>query len=315
MNISIDKSLNIALHGQIVGAVEYGIMAGELRPDALLPSVRALSRRLGVAQLTVSHAYSTLKTMGLIKTLPGKGTYVSRDRQPPLPGNETDKLRQRFMGLLAEAGHHGLSDAFFIGLINRHRNNCLHISVPIAAVGHSNRMNKRYLMTIEQQLGIGLAADSYTFDEFQLLDARTLSRYGLYLTIPHAIPLLRQRLGKTVPVYAPWLIPADETRQQLQSLPPAMDALIVSRFENFIPSMLQGIRRFAPQSGKLRVITLHDRHLAWLIPQYAAVIYSTGCHQHLQQFPPPEYQIEYRHTPDPEYLRAELYPVLHQLAE
>ncbi|MBJ3813872.1 GntR family transcriptional regulator [Shimwellia pseudoproteus] len=315
MPITIDKHLPIAIQSQIVGAVEYSMMAGELRPGTLLPSVRALSKQLGVAQLTVSYAYNTLKGMGLIKTIPGKGTYLMRERQGELSGNQHEKLRQRFMQLLSEAQSLDINPDFFQHLLTRHTENSLELSCPIAYVGSSNRMNRQYLAAIGQTLGMTLQADSYTFADFRHLDAEILSHYGLYLTLPHRVPTLRQRLGRHVPIYAPWLTLSPETCQKLNHLPQGMPLLLVANCVRFLPTMLRGVRRHAPQAGIIRAATLDDGDIADRLTSAPVVIYSTGCLQCIQQYPLHGIMLEYRHIPHPEYLHNELSPALRQLAQ
>ncbi|CBG88292.1 GntR family transcriptional regulator [Citrobacter rodentium] len=315
MKISIDKTLPVSLQAQIVGAIEYGIMAGTFHQDAALPSVRALSKTLGVAQLTVSHAYNALKTMGLIETIPGKGTYVVHERQVQILDNQVTELRQRFQQLLADGEGLGLSPSFFIGLLNQDPSATLTLPFKVAFVGNSNRINQCYLETIQQTLNLGLQADSFTFHEFDELQDTALESYALYITIPHCIPRLRQRLADKIPVFAPYLLPSENTRMQLAALPADSQVLLVSRFENFIPAMLEGVKSFAPHLGEISVITLDDDDLPQALKTRQIVIYSTGCHSYLQQFPAAEVMFEYRHTPEPRYLRESLLPALHQYAQ
>ncbi|AFJ45897.1 GntR family transcriptional regulator [Shimwellia blattae] len=315
MPVTIDKQLPVAIQAQIVGAVEYGIMAGTLRPEQLLPSVRVLSKQLGVAQLTVSHAYSTLKALGLIRTIPGKGTYVVRDRQYEQPGSPQDGLRLRFLQLLCDAQALNLAEDFFQRLLTRHAQNTLELTCPVAYVGNSNRMNQRYLAAIRQTLGMTLQADSYTFSEFTRLDSHTLSRYGLYLTLPHEVPRLRQRLGRRVPVYAPWLIPAPQTRQKLGNITRDQPLLLVAHSARFLPVMLAGVKRYARQACAFHATTLDDPALADLLHRAAVTIYSTGCHTGIQQYPACGIMLEYSHIPDPDYLHNELAPALRLLAQ
>lgn len=315
MKISIDKTLPVSLQAQIIGAIEYGIMAGAFHHDAALPSVRALGKALGVAQLTISHAYNALKMMGLIETIPGKGTYVVRERQVQLLDHQVEEVRQRFRQLLTEGEALGLSPAFFIGLLNQETPATLNLLFTVAFVGNSNRINQSYLDAIRQILNLSFTADSYTFHEFDALPEQALTKYALYITIPHCIPRLRQRLPDATPVYAPYLIPAESTRTQLASLPVDSLVLLVSRFENFIPAMLEGVKSFAPHLGKIQVITLDDEALPQTLKAYRIVIYSTGCHSFLRQFPAAEVMFEYRHTPEPRYLRDILSPGLHQCGQ
>jgi DNA-binding LacI/PurR family transcriptional regulator len=58
------------------------IADGELDPGSLLPSVRALSRRLGVSVNTVRRAYGRLHADGLVEVRQGAGTKVAQTLGP-----------------------------------------------------------------------------------------------------------------------------------------------------------------------------------------------------------------------------------------
>lgn len=315
MKITIDKSLPIALHTQIVGAIEYSIMAGVFRCDVALPSVRVLSKQLGVAQLTVSHAYQALKEMGLIETIPGKGTYVVRERQEMVHERKVAELHYRFQLLLQDAESIGLSSSFFVGVLNHSASpETLILPFRIAMVGNSNRINLCYIEAIRETLGLMAQIDTYTFQEFFELPQARVDEYGFYLTIPHCIPRLRQRITEETPVYAPYLIPADSTRTQLAALPADTEVLLISRYETFIPAMIEGVRSFAPHLGKISVIALKNKQITTIISGFNVVIYSTGCYSYLHELPKTEMMFEYRHTPEPRYLRETLQPALKRYA-
>jgi DNA-binding transcriptional regulator YhcF (GntR family) len=315
MPLSIDKSLPVALQTQIVGAIEYGIMAGEFFDNGALPSVRALSKQLGVAQLTVSQAYNTLKRMGLIETIPGKGTYVVRDRREVSLSHQVEALHERFRQLVEEASTLGLSPSFFVGALNHpDAGSSFSLNFPIGFVGNSRRINRRYLEAIGETLGVTLSADVWTFQEFAGLSQCQIDSYDFWLTIPHCIPRLRQRLTEEVPVYAPWLIPSETTRTRLAALPVDTPVLLVSRYQTFISAMVEGVKNFAPHLGKISVITLDDKRLAETMARFQTVIYSTGCHSVIQRLPATNILFEYQHTPEPRYLREVLLPALHRQA-
>ncbi|MCO6005641.1 GntR family transcriptional regulator [Actinoallomurus purpureus] len=61
---------------QIADAFAERIEHGELTPGARLPSEMKLAEEYGVARLTARRAVRELVTRGLVKTLPGKGTFV-----------------------------------------------------------------------------------------------------------------------------------------------------------------------------------------------------------------------------------------------
>jgi GntR family transcriptional regulator len=68
--------------------IQARIEAEELRPGQRLPAERAMAEEYGVAYLTVRRATRELRERGLIRTVVGKGTYVTAPeaghaKQPP----------------------------------------------------------------------------------------------------------------------------------------------------------------------------------------------------------------------------------------
>lgn len=77
MNIIITNSNGLPIFEQIENAIKEAIFANELKEDEMLPSVRSLANELKISFLTVKRAYDELEKAGFIKTIPGKGSYVS----------------------------------------------------------------------------------------------------------------------------------------------------------------------------------------------------------------------------------------------
>ena len=67
------------LYAQIVDYVKGHIESGDWEPGHRLPAERDMAERWGVAYLTVRRAMKELRTMGLIVSVQGRGTYV-KDR-------------------------------------------------------------------------------------------------------------------------------------------------------------------------------------------------------------------------------------------
>jgi GntR family transcriptional regulator len=57
------------------------IERGELEPDQRLPSEREFCEQFGVSRITVRQALSELARDGLIRSVPGKGTFVARKQE------------------------------------------------------------------------------------------------------------------------------------------------------------------------------------------------------------------------------------------
>ena len=73
----VHPSSGIAIYLQIESQIKHGIAAGALRLNDPLPSVRKLAAELRVNPNTVARAYSNLERDGLIRTVPGGGTYIA----------------------------------------------------------------------------------------------------------------------------------------------------------------------------------------------------------------------------------------------
>jgi GntR family transcriptional repressor for pyruvate dehydrogenase complex len=56
------------------------ILSGELRSGEKVPSQREFALSLGVSRASLREALLTLETLGLLKTEPGRGTFVSQER-------------------------------------------------------------------------------------------------------------------------------------------------------------------------------------------------------------------------------------------
>lgn len=74
--IQIQLSSNIPIYEQIVEQFKWQIADGRLPPNAPLPSIRALAKELQVSVITTKRAYAELEQIGLIETIPGKGSFV-----------------------------------------------------------------------------------------------------------------------------------------------------------------------------------------------------------------------------------------------
>lgn len=316
--ITIDRSLPISLHVQIVGAIEYGIMAGKFRNGTALPSVRELSRALHVAPLTVSAAYQELKDKGLIDARQGKGTYVSSESVDASIEQRIISLRTRFQTLLDEAAELSVGPSFFAEMIRQQsdsRDNAASATITMMMVGNSNRMTQEYVSIIRKLLPENQSISVCTFDQFDAMAQSEVDACHFYLTLPHCVTRIRKRVSDKTIVLAPYLIPAEATRRNLAGLRTDSNVLLVSRFRTFLPAMLEGVKRFAPHLGNIDVYAVGESHLADKIAQCQVLIYSTGCHHLVQDYIGVKPAFEYIHVPESRYLREILQPAYFNFTE
>lgn len=92
MLFRIDFNAATALYRQLVDQVCYAAAAGTLQPRDPLPTIRPLARQLHLNRNTVAKAYSELESLGVIKTIPGKGCFLEAVNTP-----FTQKVRDKLL--------------------------------------------------------------------------------------------------------------------------------------------------------------------------------------------------------------------------
>lgn len=75
-----DNLLTLPLYGRIKELLRSAILDGTYPPHSRMPSESELGRRFNVSRITVRHALGDLQKEGLIFSLHGKGTFVSRPK-------------------------------------------------------------------------------------------------------------------------------------------------------------------------------------------------------------------------------------------
>lgn len=91
MLVHVNSSSGLPLYLQIESQLKHAVAAGALRQGDALPSVRKLATELRINPNTVARAYQDLEREGVIRSVPGGGTYVA-DSVPGLL--KTEKLKR-----------------------------------------------------------------------------------------------------------------------------------------------------------------------------------------------------------------------------
>jgi len=76
LTIDLKRDADQPLYRQIHAAIARSIRNGEFKQGAKLPSVRVLSKELGVSLITIVQAYDALTADGLVHASVGRGTFV-----------------------------------------------------------------------------------------------------------------------------------------------------------------------------------------------------------------------------------------------
>lgn len=105
LNIVIDPDAPIPIYMQIIIQIK-GFIAGKvLVPGDKLPSVRKLSRQLGVNPNTVARAYQELEREGIIRTTRGIGAFVGKSTLKVSPQQRWELINRILDYLFTEAYH------------------------------------------------------------------------------------------------------------------------------------------------------------------------------------------------------------------
>lgn len=82
--MTVDHEGDEYIYVQLASILRDRIHSGDLRPGRALPSARTLSQEHGVAIGTVKKAIEILRAEGLVRTVIGRGIFVTRpaDRNP-----------------------------------------------------------------------------------------------------------------------------------------------------------------------------------------------------------------------------------------
>jgi GntR family transcriptional regulator/MocR family aminotransferase len=91
--IGIDRGDREPIQSQIARQLRALVLSGRLKPQAKLPSTRALSEELNVARATVVEAYEQLLSEGYLETRSGSGTRVAAELPESLLTSATPKPR------------------------------------------------------------------------------------------------------------------------------------------------------------------------------------------------------------------------------
>lgn len=90
----IDLKSHKSIQEQISDNFMELIVAGILKPDEKLPSVRELSKMLTVNPNTVQKAYTKLEEKGYVYVLKGKGSFVSNLENLAVDMREVNKIKK-----------------------------------------------------------------------------------------------------------------------------------------------------------------------------------------------------------------------------
>lgn len=318
MKIRIDRNSDIPIHQQLKGGIENAISFGDRVAGDPLPSVRELAKQIGVAPVTVSKVYNALKAEGLIETRSGSGTFVADSALTRIANHhEMPRLRRDIDAVIDLALKLGCTPSQFLALTNGRLASRV-VSGDrkrITMLGRFDDATASYARFIEKQIGPLASVDATTMDRLTS-DLSLRDRIGtddLILTFSY----LEEEARKLLPdakIVSLRFIPSEATRMALAAIDPAARVCVVSRFADFLPSLILGVRRFAAHLQYVTTFEFDDPALPTALAECDVLILSTGGEGAARFAPPEATRIEYRHVPDPGDINAQVIPLISQAA-
>ena len=104
----VDIMSRVPVYEQIVEQLEQFVLTGVMKEGDKLPSVRALSMQLVVNPNTIQKAYSELDRRGLIRSVPGRGWFVTEEALHIASGKKKEQLTD-LMELVKELLYAGVT--------------------------------------------------------------------------------------------------------------------------------------------------------------------------------------------------------------
>lgn len=117
MFVHVNSASGLPLYLQIESQLKHAVAAGALKQGDALPSVRKMASDLRINPNTVARAYQNLERDGVIRTVPGGGTYVADNVPGLLKIEKVKRLRPLAMQVAVEGTHLRLSPDEILKLV------------------------------------------------------------------------------------------------------------------------------------------------------------------------------------------------------
>ena len=102
--ITIDLRSRTPIYEQIINAVKEQALAGILKPDEQIPSIRQLTQQIGINPNTIQKAYAELERQGIIYSMTGRGAFISGSfEMQKITGVKREEILKELESSLSEA--------------------------------------------------------------------------------------------------------------------------------------------------------------------------------------------------------------------
>jgi GntR family transcriptional regulator len=108
MKILISNSSSDPIYEQIKSEIKRQIVTGDLSDGEALPSIRKLALDLQISVITTKRAYDDLEGEKLIRSVAGKGTFISAKNKELLKEKKLNLIESKLSDAVKEAKMFGI---------------------------------------------------------------------------------------------------------------------------------------------------------------------------------------------------------------
>jgi GntR family transcriptional regulator len=88
------------MYKQVTDQIKDAIAGGTLKPEEKLPSIREMTKELGISEITIKRAYSDLEHEGYIFARSGLGSFVADVNREKMKSEKLAEIRQEFIRII-----------------------------------------------------------------------------------------------------------------------------------------------------------------------------------------------------------------------
>jgi len=88
------------MYKQVIDQIKDAVAGGILKPEEKLPSIREMTRELGISEITIKRAYADLEHEGYIFTRAGLGSFVADVSKEKMKNEKLAEIRQELIKIL-----------------------------------------------------------------------------------------------------------------------------------------------------------------------------------------------------------------------
>jgi len=118
----INFKSGMPIYLQLVDQIKAAAASGALRTGEALPSIRPLAEELRVNRNTIAKAYSELESLGVIETLPGRGSFLKENHSALRKEVRRRLLIEEIDQALVQAHHLQVPSDEFLELVHERIN-------------------------------------------------------------------------------------------------------------------------------------------------------------------------------------------------